>query len=62
MKEFRIVIAGRPFNKEEWKKFYEKNQKFTTLCIDCNFRAKQKILKNSKKNGSMKLKKKVFLL
>jgi len=35
MSRYRIEYAGLPFNKYDWIKFYEKKQKFMTLCPDC---------------------------
>ena len=35
VEQYRLQIAGLPFNKYEWRLFYEKNQKFKTLCEDC---------------------------
>jgi hypothetical protein len=54
LRNFRVRLAGLPFNKDEWKKFYEKNQRFITLCSDCDLvhmvKNKQKMLNyNTKK-------------
>jgi len=46
--EFRLKYAGLPFNKYEWRNFYEKNQKFRTLCDDCQFIAWIKKFKGKK--------------
>jgi hypothetical protein len=32
---FKYRSLGVPFNKVEWRRFYEKHQKFITLCLDC---------------------------
>lgn len=42
LKEFRIKLAGLPFLKEEWRRFYEKTQKFITLCIECEIKYRKR--------------------
>lgn len=53
IRNFRVRLAGLQFNKDEWRKFYEKNQRFITLCSDCDLvhmmKNKQKMLNFSKK-------------
>jgi len=53
MRNFRVRLAGLPFNKDEWRRFYEKNQRFITLCSDCDLvhmvKNKQKMLNYTKK-------------
>lgn len=53
LRNFRVRLAGLPFNKEEWRRFYEKNQRFITLCSDCDLvhmvKNKQKMLNYTKK-------------
>ena len=53
LRNFRVRLAGLPFNKDEWRKFYDKNQRFITLCSDCDLvhmvKNKQKMLNYTKK-------------
>lgn len=42
LKEFRIKLAGLPFLREEWRRFYEKTQKFITLCIECEIKYRKR--------------------
>lgn len=53
VRNFRVRLAGLPFNKDEWRKYYEKNQRFITLCSDCDLmhvvKNKQKMLNYTKK-------------
>jgi len=64
LRNFRVRLAGLPFNKDEWRKFYEKNQRFITLCSDCDLvhmvKNKQKMLNyNTKKLHARKNEKNV---
>ena len=59
LRNFRVRLAGLPFNKDEWRKYYEKNQRFITYCSDCDLvhmlKNKQKMLNyNTKKQHARK--------
>ncbi|KAL4446652.1 hypothetical protein ABPG74_005590 [Tetrahymena malaccensis] len=44
--QFKVRNAARPFNKYQWINFYEKNQRFQTMCIDCEYKRKKAFRKN----------------
>ncbi len=53
--QFRLQYAGLPFNKYEWRRFYEKKQQFRTLCDDCKFidlMKKKKIIRSKSRASS----------
>jgi len=53
--QFRLQYAGLPFNKYEWRRFYEKKQQFRTLCDDCKFidlMKKKKIIRTKSRASS----------
>jgi len=53
--DFRIEYAGLPFNKYEWIRFYEKMQKFMTLCPDCETIEQMKNNNERRRKTSIKI-------
>ena len=35
--KYRKAMAGLPFSKERWRRFFSKNQIFMTLCMECAY-------------------------
>ena len=37
VRRYRVSMAGIPFTRSRWRRFYTKNQIFVTLCMECAY-------------------------
>ena len=37
VKRYRVYMSGLPFTRARWRRFYNKNQIFITMCMECAY-------------------------